>query len=84
VTVRETDLLGKFGHYLRDLRHQRQLTQEQLAARTGVDLELILRMERGEYSPELATIGKLCLGFDLVMSDFFEGFEGFEEVMQEQ
>jgi len=70
-----SEALSAFAAYIRELRRQRGLTQEQLAQRSGLAVEMIARVERGDYSPALSTLGKLCVGFEIPMSRLFEGLE---------
>jgi transcriptional regulator with XRE-family HTH domain len=48
------------GDRLRDLRKRRLLTQEQLAARSGVGIATIVRVERNQVEPQGRTIRKLA------------------------
>ncbi len=48
------------GDRLRDLRKRRLLTQEQLAARSGVGVATIIRIERNQVEPRGSTIRKLA------------------------
>jgi len=46
--------------YLKRLREQRGLTQEQLAKRAGVSHGYIARLEIGMHDPSLSTLSKLA------------------------
>lgn len=61
-------LLEAFGQRLRRLRIERELSQEELAGRSGLSRKLISRLEHGRSSPNLATIACLAkgLGADVV------------------
>lgn len=48
---------------LADLRHERRLKQDELAAASGVSRHTIMRYEAGE-SIKLAELEKLCLALD--------------------
>jgi transcriptional regulator with XRE-family HTH domain len=48
------------GERLRGLRRRRVLTQEQLAARSGVSAATIRRIETGQLRPRFTTIQKLA------------------------
>ena len=50
-----TDLLAQWGTHLRDLRVDRGLTQEQLAAELGVTRQTISGYETGQYAPSRYT-----------------------------
>jgi DNA-binding Xre family transcriptional regulator len=57
---------AKFSKRLRELREDRKLTQEELAARSGLDYKHIQRLEGSDpSSPTLATIEKLANALDL-------------------
>lgn len=45
--------MADFECRLRQFRQQRGLTQEQLAAMTGVRRETIMRLEKAQYNPSL-------------------------------
>jgi transcriptional regulator with XRE-family HTH domain len=64
-----------FGLHIKSLRRARGMTQNQLAARSGLAADTIRRLERGSYSPSLETLRKLCIGLDLLLSTLFETFE---------
>lgn len=64
-----------FGRHVRSLRRARGLTQDQLAAMSGLSADTIRRLEHGSFSPSLDTLRKLCLGLSLELSTLFEGYE---------
>lgn len=49
-----------FGENLRSLRLQRDLTQADLALRTGLTRRYLIRLEQGSSSPTLSVIVKLA------------------------
>ena len=53
------------GDRLRDLRKRKLLTQEQLAARSGVGIATIVRVERNQVEPRGSTIRKLAEALDV-------------------
>lgn len=63
-----TDLRGRLGARLRQLRHARRLTQEQLAERAGLSYKFVGELERGRGNPTLTTLAALsdALGVRLV------------------
>ena len=63
-----TDLRGRLGVRLRQLRLARRLTQEQLAERAGLSFKFLGEVERGRGNPTLTTLGALsdALGVPLV------------------
>jgi transcriptional regulator with XRE-family HTH domain len=64
-----------FGGYAKLLREVRGLTQEQLAERCGLSADTIRRLEHGEFSPSLRTLRKVARGFEMSVSQLFQGFD---------
>lgn len=60
-----------FGHRLRQLRKQKEMTQEKLAERAGVSVDLISNIERGINAPSFRTLEKLAVCLDLPVKDLF-------------
>ena len=54
------------------LRRRESLTQEELAARTGIDQAEISRLERGSSNPTLDTLQRLAAAFSGVSIGFVE------------
>ncbi len=54
------DIKRKFGRCLREYRRGKGMTQAQLAEKSGLSLDMIGRLERGQAAPSFTTIGKLC------------------------
>lgn len=63
-----TDLRGRVGSRLRQLRLGHRLTQEQLAERAGLSHKFVGEVERGRANPTLTTLAALgdALGVGLV------------------
>jgi transcriptional regulator with XRE-family HTH domain len=64
-----------FGEYMKRVRTERDLTQEQLAESADLAADTIRRMEHGEFSPSLATLEKLATGLRVDLSSLFTAFE---------
>ena len=58
--------MGAIGERLRRARKARKVTQVELAARTGVAHSTVVRIERGQARPQIATVAKIAevLGVD--------------------
>jgi transcriptional regulator with XRE-family HTH domain len=69
---------------LKALRHERRLTLEALAERSGVSRAMISRIERGEASPTAALLARLCGALQLSMSSFFAAPGGAEPLRRAQ
>jgi transcriptional regulator with XRE-family HTH domain len=48
------------GETLKTARHQAGLTQEELAARAKLSREYVRKLERGQQSPTVDTLFRLC------------------------
>ncbi len=69
------DLLVRFGLYLRSKREELGITSAELARRAGIDRGNYANIESGLKDIQLSTIKKLCKGFGLSSSEFFDGFD---------
>jgi transcriptional regulator with XRE-family HTH domain len=59
------DSVASFGRRVRELRLDNELTQEQLAERSGLTTVQISRIERGVREVRLTTILRLLVAFDV-------------------
>jgi transcriptional regulator with XRE-family HTH domain len=66
------DLRNLFATNLRRLRHQRKVSQEQLAHDSGVDRAYLSRVERAVTYVGLEIIGKLSVVLDVEPAEFFQ------------
>jgi transcriptional regulator with XRE-family HTH domain len=64
-----------FGTHVKRLREVRRLTQEELAARSGLAPDTIRRLEHQEFSPSLRTLRKVCVGLQISIALMFNSFE---------
>jgi DNA-binding XRE family transcriptional regulator len=53
-----TPVGAEFGRHIRRLRRARDMTQEQLAERSGLSSDTIRRLELADFSPSLDTTGR--------------------------
>ncbi len=56
----ENSLNQAFGETLRQVRHEATISQEELAARSGLHRTYVSQLERGQKSPSLAVIAGLA------------------------
>lgn len=63
--------LKKFGKKLRELRQERNLTQQELAEKIGVSTNYIGMIERGERNTSLLKVFKLSKILDVKTSELF-------------
>jgi transcriptional regulator with XRE-family HTH domain len=64
-SMKEPRAAEKFGKIIRKLRHDRQWTQDELAAEMQADASYISRIERGLKNPSLETVLKLAEVFEI-------------------
>jgi transcriptional regulator with XRE-family HTH domain len=57
------------------LRREAGFTQQELSHLTHIRQADLSRLERGHYSPHLATLVKLARGLDVSAADFLQGIE---------
>lgn len=65
------DINARIATRLRQLRDERGLTIESLAARSGVSRAMISKIERGETSPTAAVLNKLAIGLGVLLPTLF-------------
>ena len=70
-----TDVRARFGATLREWRTRQNLTQEQLAERSGLSYKFIGEIERGRGNPTIETMARLCDALGVSMSELLEGYE---------
>lgn len=57
--------MGNLGKNLRDARDRLGLTQEDVAARSGVQAGEISRIERGKRDPQVSTLEKIATAVEM-------------------
>ncbi len=68
----EGSILLKFGQRVRELRTERNLTQQQLADISGLHKNYIGMVERGERNPSLVNIEILAKSFEINISELMK------------
>lgn len=63
----------KIGVFLKELRREKKLTQEQLAATLGVTNRSVSRWENGVNLPDLDLVIELANYFDVSIEEFLDG-----------
>lgn len=58
---------------LKELRTGRLLTQQELAAKAGVSLNTVNRIERGQLEPRFSTVRKLASALDVNAAELVGG-----------
>lgn len=63
------DVCAAFGRSVRALRHRQGMSQEDLAARSGLDRSYVGGIERGERNVSLRNIKALADGLEVPLAD---------------
>ena len=69
-----------FGKILREARKSADLTQEKLAFKAGLDRTYISLMERGQRSPTLDVLLRLCDALGVLPSDLMKKLEATAKI----
>jgi transcriptional regulator with XRE-family HTH domain len=78
--VRHEPLLKRrFGQAVRELRKEKNLSQEGLGLESELDRSYVGGIERGERNPTLNVIFGLAAGLDVAVSTLFERFDELKE-----
>lgn len=73
----------KIGSFLRELRKEKELTQEQLAEKFGVSSRSVSRWENGNTMPELSILVELADYYEVDIKEIIDG-ERKSEIMQKE
>ena len=73
----------KIGRFLRDLRKEKELTQEQLAEKFGVSSRSVSRWENGNTMPELGILVELADYYEVDIKEIIDG-ERKSEIMKKE
>jgi putative transcriptional regulator len=57
---------------IRDLRAERNMTQQELADKVGVTRQTVIAMEQDKYSPSLETAFKVSLALGVTLEQCFQ------------
>jgi transcriptional regulator with XRE-family HTH domain len=71
MSMAATDIDGRIGARIRELRAERRLTLDSLAELADVSRAMLSRIERGESSPTAHLLGKICNGLGVTLSALF-------------
>jgi transcriptional regulator with XRE-family HTH domain len=70
--VTQESIEAWLGAQVKALRRQRELTQDELAERSGLSVDAIRRIERGAFSASLNTLQKLSRGLNVSLTTLFQ------------
>ena len=74
----------KIGGFLRELRKEKELTQEQLAEKFGVSSRSVSRWENGNTMPELGILVELADYYEVDIKEIIDGERKSENMKKEE
>lgn len=63
----------KFGERIRELRTQRNMSQEKFALQIDMDRTYLASVESGKRNISLENISKIAAGFEITLEELFKG-----------
>ena len=63
------------GKHLKEIRIQKELSQEELSLQAGLDRSYISMVERGKRNPTLLVIFKICEVLEILPHDLIKNIE---------
>ena len=69
-------ILKQFGNRIKELRKNKNISQEDLATLSGLHRTYIGMIERGEKNITLKNIEKIALAFNIEISELFKDING--------
>lgn len=67
--MKDEDILFEFGRRIKELRNEKNWSQNELAERANLHKNYIGMVERGERNPSLKNIQLIAQAFDMNISD---------------
>ena len=73
--MRSRSILRNLGEVIRELRAQKNLSQESLAGLAGVHTNVVGRLERGSYNPTVLILAALAVKLGVTLEQLFRAAE---------
>ena len=67
--LRDKELLIKFGDRLKTIRNEHNMTLEQLAFASDIEISQVHRVEKGSINPTLSTLSALAKGLEMTIAE---------------
>ena len=71
--MRSRSILRGLGQEIRELRTQKNLSQEALAGLAGVHTNVVGRLERGSYNPTVMILEAIAVKLSVSLEELFRG-----------
>ncbi len=72
INVKNKDLLKAIGSRIRELRLQRNISQESLAYEADIPISQIGRIERGEINPTISTLYVISVALQVTLREIID------------
>lgn len=72
INIKNEEFIKKLGRRIIVLRHERGLSQEELANLADIPLAQIGRIERGKINCTISTLRTIAIGLELHLSDLLD------------
>ena len=66
-------LLVNLGLKIKEIRNQKNITQQELSDLIGVKRQYISQIESGEYNITIDTLNKIAIAFQISMAELIDG-----------
>jgi len=66
------DIQGKIGKRIKEIREMKNLTQEELSQRSGLNRTFIIHVEKGRRNLSVVSLEKILKGLKTRFGEFFE------------
>ena len=66
--------LRHIGLRIKQLRKEKEMSQEQVAFSANISLSQISKLESGKHNTSISSIFSICKALNITADDFFEGF----------
>jgi len=70
--IERREILQKLGERIRELRHKKKISQEELAFKIGSARNFVGCIERAEKAPTIITLAKIANEFNLSLSELLK------------
>lgn len=78
------DITLEVGNRIRYYRTMNKISQEKLSELSGVHPSYIGQLERGEKTPSIETLFKICQGLGISMSSLMKDIDDLAEITQNE
>lgn len=74
--MEKSQLLVNLGLKIKELRNQKNITQQELSDLIGVKRQYVSQIELGDYNITIETLNKIANAFEISLSELIVGVEG--------